>query len=470
MATRLSLLSWVVASVLCGACGQDPAQAFVDDDHGEYDEWTWGQGLRQGVTVPGRWVPPAEVIAIADQQDVDVDEAPPYDGGANCSGGSTPGARVLRDVLVAAYPQVSGIGIYNCRVIADSNSMSLHGVGRGLDVMIPTLAGDANNTAGDEIAHWLMQNAERLGLQRIIWDHSIWSTSRSPRHREFTGDNPHVDHLHIEINEAAAFLTLPWYAAPTGPGPAPACDVVGADGVVDAGPCQQLRGPSQYWRTEAGGYGGQLAWTNAFRGDAPSNTAVTTIRVATPGRYRLEAYLDDDYARSAQTRYRLRGAGDEQVLIVNQGAIAPVDGGFVNIGELEVNDELTVVVEDNADVVPPSEARSIMVDAFRVVALPLDTDDADDTDDANDTHDTEAPTGPTEPTSPSSPGHDAPNDADQIIDEGDADSVLDADDPGTAGEIFVEVDGGGCAQGSTTALSAWWLSVVLAAGFRRRRR
>jgi hypothetical protein len=162
--------------VAFAACGVDLDVHDDDHDH-DYDELTWGRGLRQGITVAGAWSPPPDVVATADQQAVDYDGAPPYDGGANCSGGSTPGARVLRDVLIAHYAQIGSIGVYNCRVIAGSNSMSMHGVGRALDIMIPTIAGDANNTAGDDIAHWLMQNAEMLGLQLIIWDHSIWSVS-----------------------------------------------------------------------------------------------------------------------------------------------------------------------------------------------------------------------------------------------------------------------------------------------------
>jgi hypothetical protein len=454
---------------LVAACSTELDVDHAGDHDHDYGELTWGRGVQQGVTVAGAWSPPPEVMAVADQQQVDYDGAPPYDGGANCSGGSTPGARVLRDVLIAAYPQIGSIGIYNCRVIAGTNSMSLHGVGRALDVMIPTIAGDANNTAGDEIAHWLMQNAELLGVQLIIWDRSIWSVSRSPRLRPYTGSSPHVDHLHIEINEAAAFKTLPWYNAPTGPGPAPACDVVGADGVVDAGPCQQLFGPARYWRTESGGHGGQLRWTNAYQGSVPSNHAHTTIKVMTPGRYRVEAFLDARFARFAHARYRLQTGGREQVLTVDQGATAPTGGGFVAIADIDIASELVVIVEDNVDFAPPSDARAIMVDAFRVRAAtatpPTDPEPTPETDPTMPEPAPELPAPETPPeTDPEPTPEPVPGD-DDIIDEGDSDTVLDDDDPGAVGEAVIVVEGG-CAQTRGPGL----LPLVGFALLRRRRR
>jgi uncharacterized protein (TIGR03382 family) len=452
-----ALTTSLLAIVACGTELDDG-----EHEH-EYGDLTYGQGLARGLAAAGSWSPPADVVANADQQQVDYDGAPPYDGGANCASGSTPGARTLKDVLIAAYPQIGSVGIYNCRVIAGTNSMSLHGVGRALDIMIPTTGGDADNSAGDEIAHWLMQNAEMLGLQQIIWDHTIWGVSRSPRVRAYSGSNPHIDHLHVEINEAAAFKNLPWYLAPTGPGPAPACEVVGADGVVDSGPCQQLFGPSQYWRTETAGFGGQLRWTNAYAGDAPSNWARTTVKVATAGRFHVEAWLDPAFARFSETRYRIQGASGESVVVVDQGASAPAGGGFVSLGDFDLGPETTIVVEDNTASAPPTDARTIMVDAFRVRSASTTTEPAPEPT-PEPTPDPESQPEPTPEPTPE-PVVDG---SDDIIDEGDADNVLDSDDPGAAGEIVVEVQGG-CSQGeSPSALSM--LGALMLLGLRRRRR
>jgi uncharacterized protein (TIGR03382 family) len=473
--------STLAATLVLAACGTELDHDHYDHDH-DYAEVTAGQGLEQGIAVSGAWSPSASVVAAGDQATVQYDGAPPYDGGVNCSGGATPGARTLRDLLIANYPQIGSVGVYNCRVISGTNSMSLHGVGRALDIMIPTVGGDANNTAGDAIAAFLIQNADALGLQLIIWDRTIWSTTRSPgnRVRAYTGSSPHIDHLHVEVNEEAAFQNLPWYQNPTGPGPAPSCDVVGADGIVDAGPCQQLFGPAQYWRTESAGRGGQLRWTNAFSGATPSNWARTTIRPRTAGRYTVQAFIDPAFGRFAQTRYRVRHAGGESVVVVDQ-ARAPAGGGFVDLATVDVGAEVTVVVEDNAAASPPSDARGIVVDAYRIVAAstPPPQEPEPTPEEPTPTPEEPAPA-PEEPEpaptptpedpaptpTPEEPAPTGPAD-DDIIDEGDSDDVLDSDDPGTASEIIVTVDGG-CSQTSTTSMAPMGLGLLVL--LRRRRR
>ncbi len=453
------------------ACGSELDVDVGDEHDHDYGELSYGQGLKQGIAVSGSWSPAADVVAAGDQASVQYDGAPPYDGGVNCSGGSTPGARTLRDVLIANYPAIGSIGVYNCRVIAGTNSMSLHGVGRALDVMIPTVGGDANNTAGDEIAAWLIENADALGLQLIIWDRTIWSTSRSPgnRVRAYSGSSPHIDHLHIEVNEAAAFQNLPWYQNPTGPGPAPSCDVVGQDGVVDAGPCQQLFGPAQYWRSEAAGRGGQLRWTNAYAGENPSNWARTTIKTRAPGRYTLQAFIDPAFGRYAAARYRIVDAGGERTVVIDQSR-APAGGGFVDLAVVDAGAEVSVVVEDNAASAPPSDARAIVVDAFRIVSAsaPEPTPEPTPEEPTPEEPAPEEPTEPTEPTPPLPEPPPAPGDDGDIIDEGDDGDVLDAEDPGAASEIIVTVDGG-CSQGGVGAAPMFGALLLLPLLRRRRR-
>jgi hypothetical protein len=93
---------------------------------------------------------------------------------------------MLRTQLLEYFPQTARIGISSCREIDGTDGMSLHGVGGALDIMIPTVGGDADNDLGDPIAHWLIENAEAIGVQAIIWDHGIWRTSNVPRQRETT--------------------------------------------------------------------------------------------------------------------------------------------------------------------------------------------------------------------------------------------------------------------------------------------
>ncbi len=347
------------------------------DDDCEDDDLDYVDGLNigrtfRGLAHPGRWIPPPEVLAAGDRQRVEFTDAPPFDGGANCSGGPTPGASMLRTHLLEYFPQTARIGIYNCRVIDGTSSMSLHGVGRALDIMIPTVRGDADNDLGDPIAHWLIENAEAIGVQTIIWDHSIWRTSNVPRQRELRSGSPHVDHLHVELSVAGARKQTSWYDAPFGPTPTTpfvGCEPLPASGgvVEEDGPCFELHGPSQFWRTESGaGSGGALLWTNAFDSRTPSNHAEWKLPVSSSGRYALAAYLDPAHAQFVATRYVLRRGSEGSTLLVDQSR----GRGWFDLGTylFSAADANTLHVHDDHDG-PVGTRTRIVADAVRLTAL-----------------------------------------------------------------------------------------------------
>lgn len=56
--------------------------------------------------------------------------------------------------------------------------LSVHAIGRAIDLMVPMEAGDANNGLGDPVANWLVENAEFIGIQRVIWDKAYWNGER----------------------------------------------------------------------------------------------------------------------------------------------------------------------------------------------------------------------------------------------------------------------------------------------------
>ena len=78
-------------------------------------------------------------------------------------------------------------------------------------------------TAGDAVANWLIQNAEAIGVQFIVWDRSSWNASRPPgtKLRAYTGPHPHNDHLHVELTIAGANRRTAWFRAPAPPAPTP---------------------------------------------------------------------------------------------------------------------------------------------------------------------------------------------------------------------------------------------------------
>lgn len=97
--------------------------------------------------------------------------------------------------------------------VSGPDLMSVHGVGRALDVMVVGLdrARPGHRTAlspesyalGTAIANWLVQNCDQLGVQLVIWDHKFFQPSYLPRRlRTYTGPNPHTDHVHVEVKLA----------------------------------------------------------------------------------------------------------------------------------------------------------------------------------------------------------------------------------------------------------------------------
>ena len=140
--------------------------------------------------------------------------------GSRCSGGPTAGARQLGDSIRAHFDHLMnlsvpgrGVQIYACRSVRGGGSLSQHAAGRAVDIFIPTLrGGTANNEQGDVVAAWVVENAERIGVQAVIWDRTWWKASGgSPRDRCYTGGHAHHDHIHIELNRAAGRAETPFF-------------------------------------------------------------------------------------------------------------------------------------------------------------------------------------------------------------------------------------------------------------------
>lgn len=128
-----------------------------------------------------------------------------YEYARSCTGGAKPGAVALMAWINRNYPKSKNWGIYACRMIPGSSSMSLHGEGRALDVGYEVVNGKGNPDGYRLFAH-LKSHAVELGIQGIIWDRKI-STNRGDN-RPYSGGpgltEAHVNHLHIEMTNAAA--------------------------------------------------------------------------------------------------------------------------------------------------------------------------------------------------------------------------------------------------------------------------
>lgn len=203
--------------------GEEAVEVGGDNDvlHDEdpvYDDGPAGPELYAA----GAWTLPASTKAIGDTQFVAYTGAGAWNNGRNCGGGLLAGTRELGDYVKANYAGVTSYGGYACRRnTANSAEMSVHGTGRAIDIMIPLTGGTADNTRGDKIANFLVENAEKIGVQFIIWDRSSWGASRtSSKLRAYTGPHPHNDHIHVELSPEGARRQTEWFSD-TGNAPPP---------------------------------------------------------------------------------------------------------------------------------------------------------------------------------------------------------------------------------------------------------
>lgn len=136
-----------------------------------------------------RWEPPAS------------DATGTYEGlgGEGCAGGLKPGTKALGEQVKAQFGV--SYGGYSCRAnTANTKELSIHAVGRALDVMV-----GQGSSKGDEVANYFVENATILGIDLIIWNHTLWKvTPTGATSRQYTGPNPHTDHVHAEVTHAVA--------------------------------------------------------------------------------------------------------------------------------------------------------------------------------------------------------------------------------------------------------------------------
>lgn len=130
---------------------------------------------------------------------------PRYDRAvAPCAKGPRPGAIALRDETMRLFPGVTNLGIYNCRTVAGTSSLSTHAAGRAWDAGIPA----ALKPRGDALAAALVAAAPALGVQEVVWYRRRW-TSTTGAWRAYGGVSPHTDHVHVALNADAGERLTP---------------------------------------------------------------------------------------------------------------------------------------------------------------------------------------------------------------------------------------------------------------------
>lgn len=110
------------------------------------------------------------------------------------------GTDLLQRALLR-YCGVTDLGTYYCRTIAGSTKLSFHAEGR---------AGDNGGTTAAlrAVADLLVEHAEVLGVQEVIFFGRIWRSHHAPlAWREYTGADMHLTHVHWALNWAGAHST-----------------------------------------------------------------------------------------------------------------------------------------------------------------------------------------------------------------------------------------------------------------------
>ena len=115
--------------------------------------------------------------------------------------GFTPRAQSVGDELRTWFGADTPISTYQT-----SGGTSTHDRGLALDVFFPMEDGSGGRE-GWAAAHWLVANAERLGIAVVIYDDKIWSARRGGQGwRDYqhpsgstTATDRHLDHIHVDV-------------------------------------------------------------------------------------------------------------------------------------------------------------------------------------------------------------------------------------------------------------------------------
>ena len=142
----------------------------------------------------------------------------PYYSAKSCSGSAEVTSQRMQAYLTARFDAMTNGGIYNCRNIAGSSQLSVHGTGRAGD----TMTGAGHPTAASlYLAEQMRVFSAEIGIQGIIHNRRQWFCHNSTGWRSYSGQNPHVDHIHWErtVNmelTAARIVQLFQGPSPTG--------------------------------------------------------------------------------------------------------------------------------------------------------------------------------------------------------------------------------------------------------------
>ncbi|QQC89661.1 hypothetical protein [Streptomyces alfalfae] len=151
----------------------------------------------------------------------DIDPYAPYEPQRGCDPEAKPGLVGFRDLVLAAYPGTTSMGISRA---CGSGGQSEHKEGRAWDWGVNV---QGQEHLADDLIGWLHATdrhgnphalARRFGIMYMIWNRRIWMANRPDAGwQPYRGANPHTNHIHFSFSWAGARKETSWWKGPVTP-------------------------------------------------------------------------------------------------------------------------------------------------------------------------------------------------------------------------------------------------------------
>lgn len=173
------------------------------------------------------WSPPPSVRAAGESARVQNNQGSVIQPGQPAQLPITPAVREFYAWTLAHFAPVTGNGMArdSSRNHQVGQRRDVHEEGRACDFKVRPVG----SAPGAILANWLVQHAQHIGVQLVIWDRLEWSSSpigtRFEDYRSPPYPSPHDDHVHAELSIEAsqigaeamrARLESAWASSPPG--------------------------------------------------------------------------------------------------------------------------------------------------------------------------------------------------------------------------------------------------------------
>lgn len=127
------------------------------------------------------------------------------------------GTQKLRNFIVSMFGVTQTYMPGRSHPMLDNQHLDMHQAGRAIDFMVYR-----DKAKGDAIANYLVEHADSLGIQYIVWSGNVFNCGGAVGHgrwKSYEGAIKHRDHPHVELTPDAAAGRLDWYQAHPEPTP-----------------------------------------------------------------------------------------------------------------------------------------------------------------------------------------------------------------------------------------------------------